>query len=118
MDLQLSVIPNHLVLDPYIRGAVPTRIPHLMGQCRTIRLSSKIYKKVGVDCQASMLGVDVDLQHVRALLDKIGAIELLIPTAEKRVGYVYPLAVQAQLNHLWATSKSMTLILKKRGESG
>jgi hypothetical protein len=84
MDLlQRSVLPSHLDLDPYIRGAVPTRVPHLMRQGGTVGLSSKIHKKVGVDSQASFLGVDSDLQHMRSLLDKIRAVELLIPSAEK-----------------------------------
>lgn len=102
-----------LTSDPYIRGAVPTRISHLMGQGRTIRLGAKIYEEVGVDSQPSFLGVHIDLQHVGALLDKIITKELLVPSAEKRVGYIYPLAIQAQLNHLWPTSKSMTLIMQK-----
>ena len=54
-----------------------------MGQGWTIRLGAKIYKEVGVDSQPSFLGVDIDLQHVGALLDKIITKELLIPTAEK-----------------------------------
>ena len=101
-----------MTLDPYIRRAVPTGISHLMGQGRTIRLLAKIYEEVGVDSQSSFLSVNIDLQHVGALLDKIITIELLIPTAEKWVGYVYPLAIQAQLNHLRSTSKSMPLIIE------
>ena len=72
-----------MTLDPYIRRAVPTGISHLMGQGRTIRLLAKIYEEVGVDSQSSFLSVNIDLQHVGALLDKIITEELLIPTAEK-----------------------------------
>jgi hypothetical protein len=72
-----------LTSDPYIRGAVPTRISHLVGQGRTIRLGAKIDEEVGVDSQASFLGVNIDLQHVGALLDKIITEKLLIPSAEK-----------------------------------
>ena len=54
-----------------------------MGQGGSVGLGTKVDKEVGVDSQASFLGVDINLQHVGALLDKITTLEMLIPSAEK-----------------------------------
>ena len=53
-----------------------------MGQGKNIRLLVKIYE-VGVDSPSSFLSVNINLQHVGALLDKITTLEMLIPSAKK-----------------------------------
>lgn len=95
-------------LNPYIWGAVATWISCLMGQWRAFRFRSKVDEEVRVYGQASFLCVDVDLQHVGTFLHQFW-IKLTIPCTEKRVGDIQPLPVQAQLDHLWPASQSMSL---------
>src|SRR5690606_12050287 len=86
---------------PNIGRAVPVQQAHLMRTGGALRLFAEVDVKAVVELQPATFGIDIDLQQVRArFADR--RIELVVPSAEERVGDVQPLAVEAELQHLWA----------------
>jgi hypothetical protein len=67
------------MLHPDIRGAITTRITHLVGACRTGWLFTEINVEVLVNLQAAVVGVTINLQQIRTSTGKI-RIELVVPT--------------------------------------
>ena len=48
-------------LQPDVAGAISTRVTDLMRKGRAARLSSKVDEEVGIDREAALLGIDIDL---------------------------------------------------------
>merc|ERR1719369_1023527 len=78
---------------------VSTRISHLVGKDRTVRLCTKINKKIIVQLQSSIFSVYIYNEHHGALITHLG-VELLVPGGEQGGGHVQPLTIQAKLQHL------------------
>ena len=68
------------VLNPDVRGAVPTRVADLMSKHRAIGLVTKVGEKVLVEGQASIDCVHIDLQHHAALSAHTGMWVVLMIT--------------------------------------
>src|SRR5215216_4796192 len=88
-------------LDPDVRGYVTSRVAHLVGPGGSSRFFTEVHVEVLVDLHAPLFGVAVDLEQVGALFGHLG-VELVVPAAIKRVGHVESLAVERELQHLWA----------------
>jgi len=56
--------------------------------------------------ESNLVGVYVDLQDMRALLDHVW-IELIVPRAKQRVGDVETFAIARELDHLWSSNESV-----------
>src|SRR6185369_2980700 len=76
---------------------------------------AEINEEALVEFQAALFGVRIDLQHKRTVLGDVG-IELVVPTAEERVGHVQALAVEAQLQHLRAAAGRAAAKLRSLAE--
>ena len=63
---------------------------------------AEVEEEIAVQFEATLLGVGVELQHQRTLPSNV-RVELIIPTADERVGHVEPLAIQTELQHLRST---------------
>src|SRR5918998_6669577 len=94
-------------LDPDIRGHVASGVTHLVGAGGSSGFFTEVHVEVLVDLHASLFGVAVDLEQVGALFGHLG-VELVVPAAIERVGHVESLAVERELQHLWAALQSAT----------
>src|SRR5262249_11740631 len=97
-------------LDPDIGGAVATGIAHLVGTCGTIGLLREVDEEALVERHAAVHGVAVDLEKRGASPRHVG-VELVVPRAQERVRHIEPLAVQAELQHLWPALQLVSLHL-------
>src|SRR6266852_9323342 len=95
-------------LHPDFRRAISSRIAHLVSARGTTWLFAEIHVEVLVDLEATVVRVTVNLQQRRARFGDIG-IELVIPGTQERVRHIEALAVQTQLQHLWATLQLVPL---------
>src|SRR5438552_19176571 len=99
------------ILAPHIRRAIACREAHFVRSGGTIRFFAEIDEKPIVELQSALFRIRVDLQHDRSLLSNV-RIELVIPSAEKRVGHIKPLAVEAELQHLRAAGRRLAMNLR------
>src|SRR5215210_6514926 len=93
--------------DPDVRGYVASGIAHLVGTGGSSGFFTEVHVEVLVDLHASLFGVAVDLEQVGALFGHLG-VELVVPAAVERVGHVESLAVERELQHLWAALQPAT----------
>lgn len=100
--------PNVNSLNPDVGCTVTAGIAHLMSASRPRRFSGKVYIEVCVELYPAIDSVAIHLQESRTGLRQIG-IELVVPGTQERVGYIKSLAIQAQLQHLWATLQFVPL---------
>src|ERR687889_2538358 len=89
-------------LDPNVRGYVTSGVAHLVGAGGSSGFFTEVHVEVLVDLHAPLFGVAVDLEQVGTLFGHLG-VELVVPAAVERVGHVESLAVERELQHLWAT---------------
>src|SRR5271166_2151441 len=94
-----STCRRGFALVPDIRGRIAVREANLMGARRAVGLLAKIDVEALVEGHATLPGVAVDLQEVRAVPGDLG-VELVVPGAVEGVGDVEAFAVEAELEHL------------------
>src|SRR5262245_24615925 len=89
------------VLGPNVGPRGAGREPHFVGPDRAVGFLAEIDDELLVEREAALFRVGVQLDHERSRLGEAG-VELVVPTAEERVGDVESFAVEAELEHLRA----------------
>ena len=84
---------SHDFSQPDVGAAVSTRVSDFVGQHWTIWLCPKVHIEIGIDLQAPLDVVHVDLQEIGAMLSH-ARVELLVPGCEQGVGDIQALPVQ------------------------